>query len=98
MKTVYPLQTKFAGGINIWRNISDKGKMVDAAVQKAVSKFMPDLTVIVQQLELIDKNKKELKKSPVLKEIKELSTEAVSALSHAVSASCQQRKDVIKLE
>ena len=36
----------------IWRNISDKGKVTDAAVQKAVSKFMPGLTAIVQQLEL----------------------------------------------
>ena len=44
------------------------------------------------------KNKKELKKIPVFKEIKKLSTEAVSALSHAVSASYQQRKDAIKSE
>ena len=70
----------------IWRNISDKGKATDAAVQKAVSKYMPRLTSIVQQLELINKNKKELKKSPVFKEIKKLSTEAVSVLSQAVSA------------
>ena len=69
----------------IWRNLSDKGKAMDAAVQK----FMPGLTAIVQQLELINKHKKELKKIPVFKEIKKLSTEAVSALSHAVSASCQ---------
>ena len=69
----------------IWRNLSDKGKATDAAVQK----FMPGLTAIVQQLELINKHKKELKKIPVFKEIKNLSTEAVSALSHAVSASCQ---------
>ena len=47
-------------------------------MQKAVSKFMPGLTAIVQQLELINKNKKELKKIPVFKEIKKLSTEAVS--------------------
>ena len=38
-------------------SISDKGKLTDAAVQKAVSKFMPGLTVILQQLELINKNK-----------------------------------------
>ena len=82
----------------IWRNLADKGKATDAAVQKAVSKFMPGLTAIVQQLELINKHKKELKKIPVFKEIKKLSTEAVSALSHAVSASCQQRKDAIKSE
>ena len=82
----------------IWRNLSDKGKATDAAVQKAMSKFMPGLTAIVQQLELINKHKKELKKIPVFKEIKKLSTEAVSALSHAVSASCQQRKDAIKSE
>ena len=44
---------------------------------------MPGLTAIVKQLELINKHKKELKK-PVFKEIKKLSTEAVSALSHAV--------------
>ena len=59
---------------------------------------MPGLTAIVQQLELINKHKKVLKNIPVFKEIKKLSTEAVSALSHAVSASCQQRKDAIKLE
>ena len=82
----------------IWRNLSDKGKVTDAAVQKALSKFMPGLTAIVQQLELINKHKKELKKIPVFKEIKKLSTEAVSALSHAVSASCQQLKDAIKSE
>ena len=67
-------------------------------MQKAVSKFRPFLAAIVQQLELINKNKKELKKIPVFKEIKKLSTEAVSALLHAVSASCQQRKDAIKSE
>ena len=82
----------------IWHIISDKGKATDAAVQKAVSKFMPGLTVIVQQLERINKNKKELIKIPVYKEIKKLSTEAVSALSHVVLASCQQRKDAIKWE
>ena len=53
----------------IWRNLSDKGKAMDAAVQKAVSKFMPGLTDIVQQLELINKHKKELMKIPVFKEI-----------------------------
>ena len=42
----------------IWRIISGKGKVTDAAVQKAVSKFMPGLNAIVQQLELINKNKK----------------------------------------
>ena len=42
----------------IWLNLSDKGKATDAAVQKAVSKFMPGLTAIVQQLELINKHKK----------------------------------------
>ena len=42
----------------IWRSISDKGKATDAAVQKAVSKFMSGLTAIVQQLELKNKNKK----------------------------------------
>ena len=82
----------------IWRNLSDKGKATDAAVQKAVSKFMPGLTAIVQQLELINKHKKEPKKISVFKEIKKLSTETVSALSHAVSVSCQQRKDAIKSE
>ena len=59
---------------------------------------MPGLTAIVQQLELINKHKEELKKIPFFKEIKKLSTEAVSALSHAVSASCQQGKDAIKSE
>ena len=39
-----------------------------------------------------------LKKIPTFKEIKKLSTEAVSAISHAVSALCQQRKDAIKVE
>ena len=42
----------------IWRHISDKGKVTDPAVLKAVSKFMPGLTVILQQVELINKNKK----------------------------------------
>ena len=40
----------------IWRNISDKGKAADAAVQKAVSKFMPGLAAIVQQMKFINKN------------------------------------------
>ena len=41
----------------LWRNISDKGEATDAAAQKkAVSKFMPGLTAIVQQLELINKS------------------------------------------
>ena len=40
----------------ICRNISDNGKATNAAVQKAVSKFMPGLTATVQQLELIYKN------------------------------------------
>ena len=53
---------------------------------KAVAKFVPGVTAVIQLLELIYKNKKELKKNPVFKEIKKLSTEAVSALSHAVSA------------
>ena len=42
----------------IWRNLSDNGKATDAAVQKAVSKFMPGLTAFVQQFELINKHKK----------------------------------------
>ena len=42
----------------IWHIISDKGKVVDAAVQKAVSTFMPGLAAIVQQMELINMNKK----------------------------------------
>ena len=67
-------------------------------MQQAVSKFMRGLTAIVQQLELINKNKKKLTKITVFKEINKLSTEAVSALSHAVSASCQQRMDAIKSE
>ena len=82
----------------IWCNISDKGKAADAAVHKTVSKFMPGSTAIIQQLELINKNKKEPKKILVFKEIKKLSTEAVSALSHAVSASCQQGKYAVKSE
>ena len=82
----------------IWPNISDKGNTTDAAVQNALSKFMPDLTAIVQQFEFINKNKKELKKILVFKKFEKLSTEAVAALSHAVSASCQQRKDALKSE
>ena len=39
-------------------SISDKGKVTNAAMQKALSKFMPGLKVILQQLELINKNKK----------------------------------------
>ena len=43
----------------LWRNMSDKGEATDAAAQKkAVSKFMPGLTAIVKQLELINKSKK----------------------------------------
>ena len=42
---------------SILHNLSDKGKATDAAVQKALSKFMPGLTAIVQQLELINKHK-----------------------------------------
>ena len=42
----------------IWRNISDKGNATDAAVQRAVTKFISGLTAIVQQLELINKNEK----------------------------------------
>ena len=60
----------------IWRN---KGKGTDAAVQNAAHKFMPGLTAIVQQMELIYKNKKEMNKIYVLK-IEKLSTEAVSVL------------------
>ena len=71
--------------------ISGQRKVTDAAAQKAVSTIMPGLNVIVQQLELINKNKKSKKKISVFKEIKKLSTEAVSTLSHAVSVSCQQR-------
>ena len=37
----------------IWSSISDKGKKTDSAAQKVVSKFMPGLTAIAQQLELI---------------------------------------------
>ena len=59
----------------IWHNISDKGKAAYAAVQKAVSRFMPGLAAIVQQFELINKNKKEQKKIPVFKDIKTLSTQ-----------------------
>ena len=40
--------------------------------------------------------KKEVKKNPIFKEIRKLSTEAVSALSHEIYTSCQQRKDLIK--
>ena len=76
----------------IWCNISDKGKATDATVQKAVSRYMPGLTAIVQQLEHINKNKKELNKIPVFKQIEKLSTDSVSVLSHAVSASCKQRR------
>ena len=44
----------------IRHNISDEGKAADAAVQKAVSNFLPDLAAIVQQLERTNKNKKSL--------------------------------------
>ena len=70
----------------MWRNMSEKGKAADAAVQKAVAKFVPGVAAVIQQLELINKNKKQLKKNPIFKEIKKLLMEAVSALSHAVSA------------
>ena len=51
------LQVPKVGPI-IRRNIPDKRKAMDAIVQKTVSKFMPGLTAIFQQLELINKNKK----------------------------------------
>ena len=75
----------------IWHNLPDKGKATDAAVQKAVSKFMPGLTALVQVLELINKHKKELKKIPVFKEIKSYPLRQFSPLSGR-SASCQQQK------
>ena len=80
----------------MWRNMSEKSRAADAAIQKAVAKFVPGVTAVIQQLELINKHKKEIKKNPIFKEIRKLSTEAVSALSHAVFTSCQQRKDLIK--
>ena len=80
----------------VWRNISDKGKAVDAVIQKIVAKFLPGMSAVIQQFALLHKHKKEIKKSPLLKEIRRLTTDAVLPLSHAVSASCQQRKDAIK--
>ena len=80
----------------IWRNMSEKSRAADAAIQKSVAKFVPGVTAVIQQLELLNKHKKEVQKNPIFKEIRKLSTEAVSALSHAIYASCQQRKDLIK--
>lgn len=82
----------------IWRNLTEKGKSVDAAVQKTVAKFLPGITPIIRQLDLLAQNKKEVKKNPILQEIKKLTSDAVQTLTHAVSASNQMRKDAIKSE
>ena len=80
----------------MWRNMLEKSRAADAAIQKSVAKFVPGVTAVIQQLELLNKHKKEVKKNPIFKEIRKLSTEAVSALSHAIYSSCQQGKDLIK--
>lgn len=82
----------------IWRNLTDKGKAVDAGVQKTVAKFIPGITAVIQQFNLITKNKKEVKKNPLLTEMRKLTTDAVSSLSHAMASSNQLRKDAIKTE
>ena len=74
----------------------EKSRAADAAKQKSVAKFVLGLTAVIQQLELINKHKQEVKKYPIFKEIRKLSTEAVSALVHTIYMSCQQRKDLIK--
>ena len=53
----------------LWRNISDKGKVVDARIQKVVAKFLPGMSAVIQQFALLHKHKKKIKKNPLLKEI-----------------------------
>lgn len=82
----------------IWRNLSVNGKSVDAAMQKTLAKFLPGMTAIIQQLDILAKNRKEVKSNPILKEVKRLSTYAIQMFSHAVASTNQLRKDVIKPE
>ena len=69
---------------------------MDAGIQKVVAKFSPGMSAVIQQFALLHKHKKKIKKNPLLKEIRRLTTDVVLSLSHVVSASCQQRKDSIK--
>ena len=39
----------------IWRNLSVKGKSVDAAMQKTLAKFLPGMIAIIQQLDILAK-------------------------------------------
>ncbi|MEW8548279.1 MAG: hypothetical protein AB2693_32645 [Candidatus Thiodiazotropha sp.] len=82
----------------MWRNMTEKGKAVDAALQKTVAKFLPGITPVIRQLDLLTKNKKEVKKNPLLQEMKHLASDAVQTLTHAVSSSNQLRKDSVKTE
>lgn len=82
----------------IWKNLSSKGRCMDAAVQKTMSKFMVGLTPIIKQIDLFVKNKKETKQVPLLNDLKQLAKDSLHMLSHAVSASNQIRKDAIKQE
>ena len=45
----------------VWRNISDKGVAVDAGIQTAVAKFLPDVSAFIQQFALLHKHKIEIK-------------------------------------
>ena len=82
----------------IWHNISDKGKATDAAVQKAVSKLCWCYQRLLSNLSLLIRIKKLKIKLLCSWRLNNYQLRAVSALSHAVSASCQQRKDVIRAE
>lgn len=56
--------------------------------------FMP----ILKQIDLIMKNKTELKQNPIIKELKQLAADPVLMIIHAVAASNQVTKDAIKTE
>ena len=80
----------------IWKNLSKKSQDLDWAVQKTMNKFMCGLMPILKQIDLIRKNKTELKQNPIIKELKQLAADSVLMITHAVAASNQVRKDAIK--
>ncbi len=82
----------------VWKTLSTKGKCVDAAIQKSMSKFSAAITPVVKQIDLLATHKKEVKRHPVLQEMKQLTMDAMHMLSHAVTSSNQMRKDAVKSE
>ncbi len=82
----------------VWRTLSTKGKCVDAAIQKSMTKFSAAITPVVRQIDLLSAHKKEVKKNPLLHELKQLTMDTMHMLSHAVTSSNQMRKDAVKSE